>query len=211
MANIKLLNLAHDINHRRRESCDSSNHTVIAMTRAEDESDRLMRGDTQNSTLVANSEEQMILQNMDRKRNLIEQELAEISKFMQEYKLQAKRLSFFDNVTKSIVTACSAVASLSLFVGIDQRKDGAQANNALYYTATVCTCIATVLGQLTNTWNLSEKSHNNNTTYKSLHNLHDFISYQILKNHLTSLQLDTLLTDMSTRLMLIRDSASDGL
>jgi len=194
----KLMNLAHEINHHKHKESMSEFAGIMVDN---DESTRLV---------PASLEEKLNMENMNRKRTLIYEELEKISTYMKEYNSQAKKLSRWDNVTKSVVTACSAAASLILFIGIDQRKSGDQVNPALYYTATGCTCIATVLGQLTNSWNLGEKSHNNNTTYRSLHNLHDFISYQLVRNHITSPQLDALLSDMSSRLILIRDSASNG-
>jgi hypothetical protein len=144
-----------------------------------------------------------------RKRALICEELAKIQKLMIQYKKTAKQLKFWDSFSKLFVTGASACASVALFVGIEQRVNNPHVSPLIYYIATASTCTATIFGQLINSWNLAEHAHSNHTTSKILHNLHDFVSYQLVRNHITSLQLDELLSDMNTRLILIRETTEN--
>ncbi len=142
------------------------------------------------------------------KKDLIHVELRKIMALMEVYHDHAKRLSFWDSITKTTVTGASALAAIGLYIGVDQTNT--ELNQIMYYISLSCSTVATVLGQLTNSWNLSERAHNNTTTYRGLHNLHDFVSFQLVRNHLSSTQIDQILSDIQTRLLLIRDSAERG-
>ena len=142
------------------------------------------------------------------KKELIHIELRKIMVLMEVYHVQASKLSRWDSITKATVTGASAVAAIGLYIGVD--KKSSELNDAFYYISLTCTSVAAVLGQLTNSWNLSERAHNNTTTYRGLHNLHDFVSFQLVRDHLTSQMIDSLLDDIQNRLLLIRDSAERG-
>jgi len=142
------------------------------------------------------------------KKELIHVELRKILALMDAYHAQASKLSRWDNITKGIVTFSSALAAVGLYIGVD--KKSTDLNDVFYYISLTSTSIAAVLGQLTNSWNLSERAHNNTTTYRGLHNLHDFVSFQLVRGPLTSLSVNSLIGEIQSRLLLIRDSAERG-
>lgn len=154
-------------------------------------------------------EKKNALENINRKRILICEQLQEIESSMKECYREAKKISRHDNCLKSTIVLTSAIGAIVLYVGFEQRVDGQAINAVLYYIATACASISSIFGQLMNMWNLSEKAYNSRTTAKGLSNLHDFVSYQLVRNHVTSQQMDALLADMSARLLLIRDFAGN--
>ncbi len=142
------------------------------------------------------------------KRQLINNELKEIDRLMMKYLKHARKLSFYNTLTKTTITGSNALAAIGLYVNVD--KIGAENSQAVYYVACAAATVAAVVGALSNTWNFAERAHTNATTYKSMHNLHDFVSMALVKNGLTGSQMDQLLSDMSARLILIRDGAEEG-
>jgi hypothetical protein len=149
------------------------------------------------------------LDELDKKRNLIMSELDKITGEIKTYSRAHTKLARWDKIAKTMVKLASALATVALLIGIDQRSNGSPVDSGLYYLATGSTIFSFVLGQVTDSWTLQERSQNHRVTYKGLQNLHDFISYQMVRNHLSSVQMDSILSDVSTRLILIRDSA-DG-
>jgi len=142
------------------------------------------------------------------KRTLIINELKEIDRLMSKYLARSTKLSRLSTITKTTITGSNALAAIGLYVNVD--KLGKESSAAVYYVACAGATLAAVVGALSSTWNFAERAHTNHTTYKSLHALHDFCSYQIARNELNSSQMDGILNDMSSRLILIRDSAEEG-
>jgi len=141
------------------------------------------------------------------KRKLINSELEKVARLMAHYAKKSKRFSLLNIFTKTIITITSMLTALGLFIGVDQSG----LNTIVYYVALGSSIIAFLLGGLANIMNFAERAHNNITTYKSLHSLHTYAMYQLVRNHITSIQLDSLLSDMNTRMLLIRDNTEDGM
>ena len=170
----------------------------------EDEKQQLLRHEEQ----ILRHEEQHHQDTLDIKRQLITTELDKIARLMAHYQKHGKKLSRLNSLTKTAITTTTVLGTIGLYFNVGNAAQ--DFNLAVYYTVCIATSVSAILSALSNSWNFAERAHTNITSYKGLHNLHDFVSFQVARNNFTSLQMDELLSNMSTRLILIRDSAEEG-
>lgn len=142
------------------------------------------------------------------KKNLIIQELSRVAELMTQYYKQTKNLSFRGKIVQNTLLILLGLSMIGFFFNADRTPS--EVKDIIYYVALVANAIGFLLTLLSFNWNYAEQEHNSNTTYRGLHHLHDYVSHQLVRNGLTTHQMDDLLAEMSSRLLLIRDSADLG-
>ncbi len=141
------------------------------------------------------------------KRYQIQMELEKVNNLKKKFNRSHQKLACWDRILKISMKLASLLATIALLIGLEQRSGGNRTNDGVYYLAVSSTMVAFLISQISETLNLQERAHINKTTFRGLQSLYDYILYQVAKDQPTASQLDHILTDMNTRLMLIRDSA----
>ncbi len=143
------------------------------------------------------------------KKDLILIELNKIGRLMDVYASQAEFQGKWDSRTKAFVVFLVATATAtSALVGAPRLSP--EFSDIVYYISITIGLLATILAAVTNTWSLGDNARKNTTTYRGLHNLHDKITSRLVRNHISSTQLDDLLENVHDQLSLIRDNAENG-
>lgn len=144
-----------------------------------------------------------------KKKEFIYAELKVIQTQMRQIAKEFTKNSRCNKLTRLIAGLLRTTSAVCLLVGLEERSKDGSMSTALYIVATSSAVISAIYGQAIESLDLPEKAHSHYVTWKSLKTVHDSFILQMARNHLTSEQLDHIWMDLSSRLILIRDSTED--
>ena len=107
---------------------------------------------------------------------------------------------------RRINTAIKAMVNILNAVSISTLR-GDSPDNLMKYVALGTTSISAIISALNQSLGLDAKTESHNSTYLALSDLTRDFSARILRNHLTSEDLDTLLGELNGKISLIEDAS----
>jgi len=125
--------------------------------------------------------------------------LDDVKKRKKEHYKQFGKYRKINTFTKSLVNALNAISVCSMVLTFTP------VSPAILVVALSCTSISAISSAVHSATDVEGKVHSHNTSYLQYTDLYRDISARLLRNGMSSLDLDNLLTEINSRMGLIED------
>ena len=137
--------------------------------------------------------------NYNDKKKLIRQILDDVKKRKTQHYKQFGKYKSINTFTKSLVNGLNAVSVCSMVLTF------MPVNPVFLIVALSCTSISAISSAVHSSTDIEGKVHSHNTSYLQYTDLYRDISARLLRNNLSSEDLDNLLTEINSRMGLVED------
>lgn len=139
--------------------------------------------------------------NYDNKKHLIQDILEEVKKKKQAHYKQFCNFKQSNMIIKSLVNSLNAVSVCSMVLNFTDVSD------VVMFIALTSTTISSIMSAVNSSIDLDGKIHSHKSSYLQYTDLYRDVSARILKNNMSSQDLDILLNEMNPRMGLIEDQS----
>jgi anaerobic glycerol-3-phosphate dehydrogenase len=136
----------------------------------------------------------------DEKKQLINDILETAKSKKKRHRTLVTRYRRFSTVAKALVNVLNAVSVSSLIADSPE-------NPTMKYIALGTTSVSTIVSAFSQALGLEQKTESHNSTYLALSDLYRDFTARLLRNHLSSEDLDTLLGELNGKVSLIEDAS----
>ena len=137
----------------------------------------------------------------DDKKNMVKDILKNVKKRKIEHYKKWKKLNKINSIARACVNGLNAISVCSLVLSLTP------ASPIFMAVALGSTSISSILSAVTTAYELENKVHSHQTSYLQYSDIYRDVSARLLRNNITSEDLDVLLVELNVRLGLIEDNS----